>query len=103
MMRKQYHSRSSERGNLIWDVDRLVLLTKDLPRVEIPLTAIRELDEPFWFNAGDPPATCRAVIEHARLINAVDLSYPIIPLGGRPRRGWHASRGESAAAGTVVD
>jgi hypothetical protein len=62
---------------LIWDVDRLVP-TKDFPRVEIPLTTIQELDEPFWFDAADPLPTCRAVIEHARLINAADLSYPVI-------------------------
>lgn len=89
-MRKQYHSRPSERGHLIRDVDRLVVLTKDLPSVEIPLTAIREIDEPLWFDAGDPSPTCRAVIEHARLINAVDLRYPIIlSAEGRVMDGMH--------------
>jgi hypothetical protein len=76
-MRKQYHSRSSERGRLIWDIDRLVSLSKHFPRIQVPLTAIRELDEPFWFGQNDLP-TCRAVMEHARLIEAVNLSYPII-------------------------
>ncbi len=88
-MRKQYHSRPSERGRLIWDVDRLVALTKDFPRIQVPLTAIRELDEPFWFGREDIP-TCRAVMEHARLIEAVDLSYPIILCSaGRVMDGMH--------------
>ena len=77
-MRKQYHFRPSERGLLAWDVDRLVELAKDLPLVQVPLSDIRELDEPFWFGGGSAAATCRAIAEHARLINAADLSFPII-------------------------
>ena len=75
---------------MIWDVDRVVLLTKDLPRVEIPLAAIRELDEPIWFDASDSPPACRTVIEHARLIKADDLSYPVIlSAEGRVMDGMH--------------
>jgi hypothetical protein len=37
----------------------------------MPLTAIRELDEPFWFSGGAAAATCRAITEHARLIQTV--------------------------------
>src|SRR5256885_13225146 len=74
-MRKQYHFRPSESGLMAWDVDRLVTLTKDFPRIHVPLTSIRELDEPFWFS-GDNTPTCRAVVEHARLIEAVDLAFP---------------------------
>lgn len=76
-MRKQYHSRPSARGRLIWDVHRLVTLSADLPRREVPLDAIRELDENYWFQEGTSP-TCRAIAEHARLINETDLRYPII-------------------------
>ena len=50
-MRKQYHFRPSDRGLLAWDVDRLVTLSTGLPLIEISLTQIRELDEPFWFSA----------------------------------------------------
>ena len=89
-MRKQYHSRLSGRGALVWDVDRLVALTKDFPRLQIPLTAIRELDEPFWFDVDSHPVTCRAVMEHARLIEAADLRYPIIlSSDGRVMDGMH--------------
>ena len=75
-MRKQYHHRPSARGRLVWDVDRLVALSKDHPKKKVPLSASRELDETYWFD-GEPP-TCRAIAEHARLILETDLRYPII-------------------------
>jgi hypothetical protein len=89
-MRKQYHLRPSASGLLAWDVDRLIALTADLPRREVPLDAIRELDEPFWFGGGSETATCRAVADHARLIVESELRYPII-LGadGRVMDGMH--------------
>lgn len=49
-MRKQYHLRPSPIGLLAWDVDRLIDLAAHFPRVEVPLGAIRELDELFWFS-----------------------------------------------------
>jgi hypothetical protein len=88
-MRKQYHFRPSERGLLAWDVHRLVALTKDLPRTNLSLSSIRELDESFWFGNGNTP-TCRAVVEHARLIEAADLRFPIIlSADGRVMNGMH--------------
>ena len=54
-MRKQYHSRHTDGGHLVWDVDRLVASSAGLPRQDVPLTSIRELDEPYWFSAGDGP------------------------------------------------
>lgn len=89
-MRKQYHLRPSERGLLAWDVDRLLELTAGFPRCRVPLTAIRELDEAYWFGGGQDGATCRAVAEHARLIRETDLSYPIIlSADGRVMDGMH--------------
>ena len=89
-MRKQYHLRQSPAGLLAWDVDRLIALTAELTPHPVPLAAIRELDEPFWFGGGSEAATCRAVAEHARLIAETDLRYPII-LGadGRVMDGMH--------------
>ena len=89
-MRKQYHLRKSAAGLLAWDVDRLIALTADLAPRAVPLASIRELDEPFWFDGGGEAATCRAVADHARLINEADLRYPII-LGadGRVMDGMH--------------
>jgi hypothetical protein len=87
-MRKQYYFRSSERGLLAWDVDRLVKLSKHFPRNHVPLTAIRELDEPFW--SDDDTATWRASLEHVRLIEAADLSFAIIlSADGRVMDGMH--------------
>ena len=77
-MRKQYHFRPTERGTLIWDVDRLVDLSKDLPVIDIAISEIGELDETFWFNADGDQPTCRRVALHAKLINETDLKYPII-------------------------
>lgn len=89
-MRKQYHSRPSPRGNLVWDVDRLVALSAGLPPQEVPLGEIRELDEPYWFSGeGDRP-TCRAVADHARLMAETSLGYPIILCAdGRVMDGMH--------------
>jgi hypothetical protein len=74
-MRKQYYFRASDHGLLAWDVDRLVALTTNLPRRLVALSAIQELDEPW---VGDERPTWRALLEHVRLIEAADLSYPII-------------------------
>lgn len=75
-MRKQYYFRPSSRGLLAWDVDRLVRLARNLPRKQIPLSNIRELDE-VWFGEDERP-TWRAMLEHVKLIDEADLSFPII-------------------------
>jgi hypothetical protein len=75
-VRKQYYFRQSERGLLAWDVDRLVELSRNLPRKPIRLDDIRELDEPC---GGDGARlTWRELLGHIKLINEADLSYPII-------------------------
>lgn len=87
-MRAQYHSRQTSRGRLIWDVRRLVALAEGLPVREVPLAKIRELDEPYWFHG--EALTCRAVADHARLMNEADLSYPILLCAdGRVMDGMH--------------
>jgi hypothetical protein len=76
-MRKQYHFRPGPHGLRAWDIDRLVMLTRDLPTIQVPLSAIGELDKPYWYDHGYLP-TCRSVAEHARLILEADLAFPII-------------------------
>jgi hypothetical protein len=61
---------------LAWDVDRLVRLSSGLPRKRIPLSEIRELDE-VWFGEDERP-TWRAMLEHVKLMDEADLSFPII-------------------------
>lgn len=89
-MRAQYHLRSSERGLLAWDVRKLVERTSNLDPVKVSLESINELDESFWFeHEGDIP-TCRRVAAHAKLIDQVDISYPIIlDPEGRVMDGMH--------------
>lgn len=77
-LRPQYHFRDSDRGLLVWDIRGLIESVSDLNPIEIALSDISELDDPYWFGSeGDSP-TCRKIAEHAKLIEEVDLTYPII-------------------------
>ena len=62
---------------MAWDVDRLVALTKQFPRMNVPLAGVRELDAAFS-SEEDDILTWRAVAEHANLIATADLCFPII-------------------------
>ena len=75
-MRKQYFFRGSPNGLLAWDVDRLVALSRDFPVRAVPLTEIRELDEPMF--GEDEAPTWRSFASHARLVDDAELRYPII-------------------------
>ena len=75
-MRKQYYFRPSPKGLLAWDVDRLVLSSRELPVRAVPLSEIRELDSPVSGEGNAP--TWRALVEHLILLEAADLTYPII-------------------------
>ena len=89
-MRKQYHPMPAEDGLRVWDVDRLVRLSEELPTRRKPLGEIREFDEVRWFVREDEQPTCRAVLEHMRLVLASDTSFPVL-LGsdGRVMDGMH--------------
>jgi hypothetical protein len=89
-MRPQYHFRRSPQGLCAWNVRRLVELSRDLPREWVPLSAIRELDEPYWSNEGTQILTCREVVDHARLMVECDLAFPVIlSSDGRVMDGMH--------------
>ena len=89
-MRKQYHFWPSAEGLMAWDVERLIELSKSLPRNTVELTSIREIDEVYWFDDAKQRPTCRRVLEHMRLIDEVDLPYPIIlAADGRVMDGMH--------------
>jgi hypothetical protein len=75
-VRKQYYFRQSSRGLLAWDVDCLVQLTSLLPRKNVRLQEIQELNENCL--GEDEPSTWWALVEHVRLIEAADLTFPII-------------------------
>jgi hypothetical protein len=89
-MRKQYYFRPSSQGYYAWDVDRLVTLTGKFQRQSVNLNSIREIDETFWFGNQNDRPTCRAIVEHMRLIEQTDLSFPIIlSSDGRVMDGMH--------------
>ena len=88
-MRKQYHFRPSPGGLHAWDVQRLIALTDRLPTEEIALARIAEIDENWWY-AHESEPTVRSIVEHLRLVNEVDLAYPIIiDPDGRVMDGMH--------------
>jgi len=89
-MRKQYHFWPGEDGLDAWDVDRLVELSRTLRVKDVELASIDEIDTVYWFDDRYERPTVRKVAEHVRLIEEVDLSYPII-LGfdGRVMDGMH--------------
>jgi hypothetical protein len=90
MMRAQYHFRKSPDGILAWDVHRLVELSRSFPRERVPLSAIRELEEPYWANENNRQLTCREIVGHARLMLDCDLAFPIILFSdGRVMDGMH--------------
>lgn len=88
-MRKQYHFWPGEYRLDAWDVDRLISIAADLPVEDIEVTEIAEIDAEYWFDDWQRP-TVRKVIEHFRLVQEVDLSYPIV-VGpdGRVMDGMH--------------
>lgn len=89
-MRTQYHFRRSPQGLCAWNVHRLIELTNNLPRERVPISEIRELDEPYWSGQPGQNLTCRNVVEHTRLILACDFTYPIIlSSDGRVMDGMH--------------
>jgi hypothetical protein len=78
-VRKQYHFWPSESGPGLdaWDVDRLILLSRDLPVRDVKVEAIEELDTVYWFDEMLRP-TVRVVAEHMKLMTEVDSSYSVI-------------------------
>lgn len=88
-VRKQYHFWRGETGLDAWDVDRLIRLSRDLPVIDVDVSAIGEVDTVYWFDETETP-TVRRVVDHLRLINEVDVAHPII-VGpdGRVMDGMH--------------
>ena len=88
-MRKQYHFWPGEGGIDAWDVDLLIGRVAHLPVEEVALDDLPEIDSEYWFDERERP-TVRKVIEHFRLVGAVDPSYPIIlGPGNRVMDGMH--------------
>ena len=102
-MRKQYYFRPSDRGYKAWDVDRLVALSKDFPRIEVTLMNVPELDEAFPADEKGV-VTWRNVVGHMALIGAADPSYPIIlAANGEVMDGRHRIAKAMLAGKTTVE
>jgi hypothetical protein len=73
-----------------WDVDRLIQLSQNFKVHEIPVASITEIDSPYWFNDERDKPTVRNMVDHFRLVQEVDMSYPIIlNVDGRVMDGMH--------------
>ena len=89
-MRKQFHFRQAGAAYNAWNVSRLVRLSSSLPRIDVALSQIAEIDEPYWFQEFNDAPTCRAVAAHAKLISEADLQFPILLCAqGRVMDGMH--------------
>ena len=89
-MRTQYHFRSSPLRLCAWNVRRLIELSSAFDRERVPLSAIRELDEPYWARVPNQQLTCRQVVDHARLMLDCDFEFPVIVSSdGRVMDGMH--------------
>jgi hypothetical protein len=89
-MRKHYYFRPSANGFDAWDVDHLVELSRALPVQEIDIASLADIDSVYWIGADGSAPTVRILVSHMKLVEKVDLSYPII-LGadGRVMDGMH--------------
>src|SRR5579875_856041 len=76
-VRKQYHFWPGEGGLDAWDVDRLMEMTSGRPDEEVRLEDLHEIDSVYWFDECEHP-TVRRVVEHFRLLQAVDPACPVI-------------------------
>lgn len=88
-LRPQYHFRRGSEGLYAWNVAGLIRAARDLAVVDVPLTAITEIDTAYWAMDHDR-LTVRDIAEHARLIGAADISVPVLLCAeGRVMDGMH--------------
>ena len=89
-IRTQRHFRPGPTGFLAWDVGKLIVAAERLPILNWPLEKISELDERWWYQFPQEVPTPRSIGEHMKLVNAVDLSYPVLLCAeGRLMDGMH--------------
>ena len=89
-LRPQYHFRKTAAGFDIWSVARLVELTNGFDVFQVAPGNFAELSENHWYQFAEDVPTPLSLIEHIRLIQACDLSYPIIlDAQGRIMDGMH--------------
>lgn len=70
------HSHTVPGGRGHWWTEGLWRAAADLPVQRVAIADVAEVDTDCWFRGAAP--TLRQVADHARRIEAADLSYPII-------------------------
>ena len=104
------HSHTVPGGRAFWITEKLWRAAEGLPVIRVPLSAIAEFEQDCWFGERHAP-TCKAVAEHARRIQAADLSYPVILSsdgrlmdgGHRIAKAWLLGESDIAAVRFAVD
>lgn len=77
-MRQQYHFRKYGNDTYIWNVNKLLEMANSLPTLEVNLESITEFNQAYWYDLGGATPSCDNIVEHIKLINQCDLSYPIL-------------------------
>jgi hypothetical protein len=77
-VRKQYFFSPSGQAFDAWDVEHLIELSAGLPVRDVALASIGEIDSVYWFAADGSTASVRVLVRHMELVNAADLSFPVI-------------------------
>ena len=89
-IRPQYHFRLTEVGLDAWNVERLITLSRDLPVQLVDPRRFKELREDHWYAHTTTMPTPKSILEHVQLIQACDVSYPVIlDAQGRVMDGMH--------------
>jgi hypothetical protein len=76
VVQPETHSHLVRGGRGYWLTERLWTEAANLPVRTVEIDTIPEFDMDCWFEG--KAATCRAVAEHARRIEAANLAYPVI-------------------------
>lgn len=102
MSSAETHSHPVSGGRGHWLTERLWSAAAALPVTAVAIDDIPEFDMDCWFRGGG--ATVRAVAEHARRIEAADLSYPVIlsASGGLMDGGHRVAKAYLQGASTVA-
>jgi hypothetical protein len=77
-IRPQYHFRETEQGLDAWDIKRLIKLSAGFPIKKVDPNSFPEIHSNHWYKEKDLVPSPTSILEHIRLIQACDLSYPII-------------------------
>ena len=89
-VRPQYHFRKTATGLDAWDVRRLIKLSENFSIKKVDPSTLPDIHNNHWYMEEGAVPSPSSIVEHVRLIEACDLSYPIIlDAQGRVMDGMH--------------